>query len=130
MIRLRALLQPYVDEYSLDEQGRIGKVEWVKGLIRMGKRNIRQFSNISAILHPGRYVKYSKTQEMGLQRDTWSFRAFSRAGLPSDLVRSPSWTFQGKTPGLASSGDLRCIKPNREKDLGYAINLMTKGIPD
>jgi hypothetical protein len=124
--QVKALLQPHVDEYGLDELGRIGKIEWkplpdgtyepvLKHICNFAAWPIREILKDSGSGTPERYLELQ-----GLLLGGAPLRA-AKISLP-DFLEKNSWA--GQLWG-AKAG----IKPNREKDLRYVIQLMAREIP-
>ena len=127
-VQVKALLQPHIEEYALDELGRIGKIDWVTGfedgkevykpvlkhICNFAAWPIREILKDSGNGTPERYLELQ-----GLLQGGAPLRA-AKISLP-DFMEKNSWAGQlwGAKPG---------IKPNREKDLRYAINLMARDI--
>lgn len=123
--QVKALLQPHVDEYGLDELGRTGKIEWkplpdgtyepvLKHICNFAAWPIREILKDSGNGTPERYLELQ-----GLLQGGAPLRA-AKISL-SDFLEKNSWA--GQLWG-AKAG----IKPNREKDLRYVIQLMAREI--
>jgi len=124
-----ALLKPHLAEYALDEQGRIGKLEWVvrykdggevlepvlKHICNFAPWPIREILKDSGSGAPERYLELQ-----GLLQGGVLLRP-AKIALP-DFLEKNSWA--GQLWG-AKAG----IKPNREKDLRYIVQLMAGDIP-
>lgn len=124
-----ALLKPHLAEYALDEQGRIGKIEWktsykdggevlepvLKHICNFALWPIREILKDSGSGSPDRYLELQ-----GLLQGGSPLRP-AKIALP-DFLEKNSWA--GQLWG-AKAG----IKPNREKDLRYIVQLMARDIP-
>ncbi len=123
---VKALLQPHVEEYGLDELGRIGKLDWkestdgtyepvLKHICNFAAWPIREILKDSGNGTPERYLELE-----GLLQGGAPLRV-AKISLP-DFLEKNSWA--GQLWG-AKAG----IKPNREKDLRYIIQLMAGETP-
>ena len=124
--RVKALLQPHVEEYGLDELGRIGKLDWKESfdgtyvpvlnhICNFAAWPIREILKDSGNGTPERFLELE-----GLLQGGAHLRA-AKIPLP-DFLEKNSWA--GQLWG-AKAG----IKPNREKNLRYIIQLMAGEIP-
>jgi hypothetical protein len=128
--QIKALIQPHAEEYALDELGRIGKIEWKQGF-KDGKEvyepvlkhicnfaawPIREILKDSGNGTPERYLELQGLLQGGTPLKP------AKISLP-DFLEKNSWA--GQLWG-AKAG----IKPNKEKDLRYVIQLMAREIPN
>jgi hypothetical protein len=128
--RVKALIQPFLEDYDIDKLGRIAKVEWKEGKTKDGQpvliRLTKNISNFAAwplreILkdsgngRPERYIELQGLLQGGIPLQP------AKIGL-SDFLEKNSWT--GQLWG-AKAG----IKPHQDKDVRYLIQLMAKEIP-
>jgi hypothetical protein len=128
--QVKALLQPYLDEFSLDEFGRIGKVEWVKGIDKDGKEVYQSILKHICNFAPWPIRQIFKDSGTGAPERYLELQGLLQGGVPLGAAKISLLDFSDKNSWAGQLWGFEVgIKPNREKDLKYAINLMAKGIP-
>lgn len=126
--QIKALLQPHLDEFSLDEFGRIGKIEWKPG-IRDGKEVLEP-----RLIHLCNFAAWPTRdilKDNGITSERFTELEGLLQGSTLRPVKIPSKEFQEMKWVIGAWGTSAAIKPKREQDLRYALQLMAQsGIPE
>jgi len=126
---VKALLQPHVDEYALDELGRIGKIVWVKGF-EDGKEVYQ--SILKHICNFAAWPIRDILKDNGLTTERFiEFQGILQGGALFKPVKVSGKTFQEMKWLIEAWGVGAAIKPKQEQEVRYALQLMAHaGIPE
>lgn len=126
--QVKALLQPHIDEFSLDELGRIGKIEWKPGF-KDGKEVLEP--RLVHICNFAAWPTRDILKDNGVATERFTELQGLLQGTPLKAVKVSSKDFQEMKWVIGAWGTSAAIKPKREQDLRYAIQLMAQsGIPE
>jgi hypothetical protein len=127
--QVKALLQPHVDEYALDELGRIGKIVWVKSF-EEGKEVYQ--SILKHICDFAAWPIRNIFKDNGLTTERFvEFQGIFQGGATLKPFKVSGKTFQEMKWLIDAWGVGAAIKPKQEQEVRYALQLMAQtGIPE
>jgi hypothetical protein len=128
--RVLTLIRPHLQEYAIDEVGRLGKIEWKEGY----KDGQIVFEPV--LKHICNFVAWPireilKDSGSGEPEKFLELQGLLQGGAPLRPKVISLTDFLEKTSSCIGMawGVEAGIKPNREKDLRYALQLMASGLP-
>ena len=126
--QVKALLQPHLDEFSLDELGRVGKIEWKPGF-KDGREILEP--RLIHICNFAAWPTRDILKDNGVATERFTEIQGLLLGSPLKAVKVSSKDFQEMKWVIGAWGTSAAIKPKREQDLRYALQLMAQsGIPE
>ena len=127
-VHVKALIQPHTEEYGLDQQGRIGKVEWEAGYEsgkEVYKPVLKHICNFAA--WPTRDI----LKDNGVNSERFIEFEGLLLGSPLKPVKISTKDFQEMKWTIGAWGTRVAIKPRMEQNVRYILQLMAQsGIPE